>query len=558
MSREVLYRSLDASGVPPIVAAPSGGNSQCLTTRGEVDELIADAYERIRQLDTVSQQAREVLLSQLEQTFENLAQQLNLLRDRVVGQLTVGAVFNTLAEARTYLNSLSADIPATSHHRLVLIASEVDPSINGVYKQNGTQVVRADGFTEASSLPSGFKFFVDLNNQQYAVLNDAVPVSSVDHTIASVAIAPWTRVEEILANAPLRKVGPVLELLFNNNYLAVVEGQLTFSSNFLSRIQGIESAQQQANAQITSLQDRHGALEERVNSAHQKSDNNTTAIASVNEQIEGLNSFRTSTQTSLDTIGNNLTLAQGKIEVLQGSQTSQDNELGVHSGKISELETDNAQLKADVQELKIVRPQHNSRITANSDGLTALQGDIASVKSKNTEQDTRLTALEAGAAELATLKNKQQVNTDKLTALDSFVLETRAKNLTQDERLTTLTTQLDDKVSTSNLANLQDQHYYTHVKSFVLKDGVTEEKEDAESGGIYFFTTFEFSTGFGDLNFRVFDLSDALAPFTQRGYSFVSQRVGVDNVRIMFQHNLAAFPDNKAVVSVIRVPAPGN
>ncbi|NER27720.1 MAG: hypothetical protein F6J89_08820 [Symploca sp. SIO1C4] len=50
MSREVLYRSLDASGVPPIIAAPSGGNPNCLTTRSEIDELVAQAYEGITQL----------------------------------------------------------------------------------------------------------------------------------------------------------------------------------------------------------------------------------------------------------------------------------------------------------------------------------------------------------------------------------------------------------------------------------------------------------------------------------------------------------------------------
>ncbi|NET09934.1 MAG: hypothetical protein F6K16_35580, partial [Symploca sp. SIO2B6] len=245
MSREVLYRSLDASGVPPLVAAPSGGDSRCLTTRGEVDEMVAQLYTGISQLRSESQQSDEAIVANLEATIETLTQQMSLLRDRVTGQLTVGAVVETLAEAAAYFHTVDANLPATSHHRLVLVASETDLTINGVYQPNGTEVIRAAGFTEASSLPSGFKFFVDVNNQQYTVLNDAVALSSANQALASVAIAPWTRVEEVIANAPLRKVGPVLEFLFNHSYLAVVDGQLSFSSSFISRIQELEQNQQQ-------------------------------------------------------------------------------------------------------------------------------------------------------------------------------------------------------------------------------------------------------------------------------------------------------------------------
>ncbi|NER27719.1 MAG: hypothetical protein F6J89_08815 [Symploca sp. SIO1C4] len=306
-----------------------------------------------------------------------------------------------MAEAATYLSTLSAEIRATSHHRLVLVASETDLTINGVYQQNGAGVIRAAGFTEASSLPSGFKFFADRDNQQYTVLNEAVAVSSADQAIASVSIGPWTRVEEILANAPLRKVGPVLELLFNHSYLAVVDGQLSFSSSFISRIQELEQNQQQDHDSIISLQGRASTIEGRVGEVETASGNNTTAIASVNEQINSLEAFKNSTQTSLNTIGSDLQQAQATIETLEGSQGSQNTELGVHSGQISELRTDSTQFKADIHEINLARSQHDSRIAANSADITTINGEIAGVKSKNTQQDTKIQALENAAGNLA-------------------------------------------------------------------------------------------------------------------------------------------------------------
>ncbi|NER27718.1 MAG: hypothetical protein F6J89_08810 [Symploca sp. SIO1C4] len=101
-------------------------------------------------------------------------------------------------------------------------------------------------------------------------------------------------------------------------------------------------------------------------------------------------------------------------------------------------------------------------------------------------------------------------------------------------------------------------YYATQVKSFLLTGGVTEQRVDNDNGVAYYFTTFTIPTGFGNLNFRVIDLSDALAPYTKLGYSFTVQRVDVDSLKLLFQHNLAGFPDDKAVVSVMAVPAAGN
>ncbi|NET09094.1 MAG: hypothetical protein F6K16_31200, partial [Symploca sp. SIO2B6] len=96
------------------------------------------------------------------------------------------------------------------------------------------------------------------------------------------------------------------------------------------------------------------------------------------------------------------------------------------------------------------------------------------------------------------------------------------------------------------------------VKSFLLTAGVTEQRVDNDSGIPFYFTTFTVPTGFGNLHFRAIDLSDALAPYTRLGYSFTVQRVDVDSLKVMFQHNLTGFPDDKAVITVMAVPAVGN
>jgi hypothetical protein len=69
---------------------------------------------------------------------------------------------------------------------------------------------------------------------------------------------------------------------------------------------------------------------------------------------------------------------------------------------------------------------------------------------------------------------------------------------------------------------------------------------------MYYFTTFQWSTGWGHLRFRAIDMSDALAPHTKEGDSYVFQRVGVDEAKIVFQSRRAAFPNGECDVTLIR------
>lgn len=91
-------------------------------------------------------------------------------------------------------------------------------------------------------------------------------------------------------------------------------------------------------------------------------------------------------------------------------------------------------------------------------------------------------------------------------------------------------------------------------KSFTLTGGSVAQRIDTDDNQTYFFTTYEISTGWGHLDFRAFDLSDSVAPFTKQGYNHVFQRFGTDSFRIIFQSRLARFPDNQVQVSLIQQP----
>ena len=558
MAREVLHRSFDASGVPAILASPSNGVSNAVVIRSEIEELIAQVNQGVAALRSDSEQGDSTLSQQLSDSVSNLEQQIALLGDRVVGQLTVGAVATTLEDAYTYVSGLAADIPATSHLRLVLVASESDLSINGIYTQQGSGVVRADGFTLANSLRSGFKFFVDQDNQQYVVLDDAAPVSTANQNIASVAIAPWTRVEEISARSPIRKINQVIELLFNAGHLAVVNGELSLSAAFLSRITAVENIQQQNSTAITTLQGRADSAENRLGTVETAASDNTTAIASTNSQIVALQTFQAQTESDLGTLNTDVTQAKADIETLESSQAAQDTELGNHSGQISELSTDSTQLKADVQELKNYRVQHDGLINTNSTDLATVQSDMAGVKSKNSQQDARITAVEAAAALLSGIQAQQATNTNKIAGVETLIADANTTIAAHTGQITDLGTQLLGKVDTSALTAAFQAFYASQIKSFVLTGGISEQRVDLDDNITYHFTTFTISTGFGHLNFRSVDLSDALAPYTKLGYAFTFQRVETDSLKVSFQHNLAAFPDDKAVITVMAVPAPGN
>ena len=106
MTRETLYRSIDARQVPALLASPSQGNAEAVVIRGEVDELIAQLNAELASVRDNSEQADAADTAAWQSAIESLSSQLSLFRDRVTGQVAVGHLAVNLAEAQTYLQEI--------------------------------------------------------------------------------------------------------------------------------------------------------------------------------------------------------------------------------------------------------------------------------------------------------------------------------------------------------------------------------------------------------------------------------------------------------------------
>ena len=100
-----------------------------------------------------------------------------------------------------------------------------------------------------------------------------------------------------------------------------------------------------------------------------------------------------------------------------------------------------------------------------------------------------------------------------------------------------------------------EQGLVATIKEFPLVGGTAEIRVSTEDGQEYTYTTFEFSTGFGSLAFKSFDLSESLDPYTKGGYSYIFQKFGVDSARVIFESAIGQFPDNRVSVALIRIPS---
>jgi hypothetical protein len=113
-----------------------------------------------------------------------------------------------------------------------------------------------------------------------------------------------------------------------------------------------------------------------------------------------------------------------------------------------------------------------------------------------------------------------------------------------------LQTQINQKVGEADI----DNALVSVIKEFQLIGGVEVRRVDPDDDAEYIYTTFEFSTGFGTLNFRSFDLSETFDPYRKVGFLYNFEKFGVDSARIMFQSRDARFPDNQVSIVLIRIP----
>lgn len=551
--REIIYRSIDARGVPTLLASPSGGNPEGVVVRSEIDDLIAQLDGQISTLRNESEQADANDTSAWQAAIESLSQQVNLLGDSVARQITVGTLATSLADAQTHLQGLDGAVPGNSHLRSALVASG-DASLDGIYSIENGVFGRKPGFTEASAFSAGFRIFVDDLNQQYVVFNDAQPVSVSNPAISAVSIGPWTRVEEIIAEAPIEKVGPALRLLFDGGFLAVNNGQLTLATAFQQQLEATRVKADTNEANLGTLGGRVTVAEERISTAEAAVSANTTAVSSFNQQLENTNQRVTFAEEFNAAQNAILVEHTGKIEATESKNAEQDQSLAQHTSKLSQLETSDAAQTTTLNQVTLTQTNHGNRLGTNESSISSLQTGLTAQTSKNTTQDSRLDALESAAAQLAALQSQVNTNVSEIQGVNVSITDAQATIAAHGSRLTGVEGELGSKLNTADLAAQQESFAQTLIKCFSLTNGIVEQRVDSDDGRQYYFTTFKASTGWGHKNFRSFDLSESLSPYTKLGYSYTFQRVDTDSYQIIFQSALASFPNDKVDIALIRIP----
>jgi hypothetical protein len=452
MTRELLRRSFDARQVPAILARPSGGVQEALVVRAEIDELIADVTEKINLLRNDSQTADTTIRSDFQAIDADLQRQIDQLASGVAGQAIVAGMVETMAEATGAIPGVSGNSP-DDWHSWFLVVAEANPANAGIYyKDAGGNIVRVPRYSTVENFPASFQIYVDSVDRKYVVRDEPIPVSATNNAIASASIIPWTRVEELIANAPIEKIANALNLRFNAEIFAVVEGQLDFSADYKQQQQALADQVAANQSDIGTAQGNIAANANNLSSLSVRIDDADLAIATQTDQISAL-------QSADATIQNRLTTAESDLADIDAAVTDAQATIAAHGGR-----------------------------------LDTAENDIAG-------------------------------------KLDSSALDTRLNGF------------------------LSEIH-----KPLVLTGGVTTTQQF--DGINYYTTTFTLSTGYGDANFRMADLSRTAAPY-EKITSYLQRRSGVDSLQIVFQSSqgvdqngtIVAQRDGELVATVIRVPA---
>lgn len=497
MSRETLNRSFDATQVPPILARPSGGNPKALVIRSELDELVQDILDKVAQLKADTQQTEAADTENWTTAVSDLQRQVDERLDGVKASYAVATRIETVADASPDLPGL--DTSATDWHSWILVAG-TDTTQNGVYQYRNGILKAVVRFNSPSVLTAGVRFFDDHENQYWNVSADAV--GATDGTIASVEITPGARTDRINGGVAMERIADRLNLLFDDEILAIANNQLTLSSAFLQRVSDLETSDHAKAQLIEGLQTTVAGIEATVAELSTTVERVDTATQSLTSQVSDLIDFRSTTLSRLTQVESKLSDLEPQLQTLEQTDLQQQQTLDSQGQTL----TRQADQLAD----------QGIAITAHTRQLAAQQASIDNAEGLITDARATIVA-----------------HTQKLGAID---------------------TQLEQKLSKDELDALEEAKLGTLIKTFVLTQGVTEHRIDPDDGTQYYFTEFKGSTGWGHLKFRSFDLSEVLAPYTKRGYSYIFQRVDVDSYRVVFESSTAFFPDDKVEISLIRIP----
>ena len=485
--------SLDLRNQKPVLARPSGGRSDAVIVRSELEEMLYSINQGIQNLRNEVETADAADTAAWQASAANLLILINNLRDHNTGQITVSGSVSSLSAINGSIPGVDSTAPASSY--LSWFAVTENPRENGIYTYSGGHAARAPGYENALSLPAGFKIFDNNANQQYVVGSDAT--AGTGGTIASVEILPWTRVEEIIANSPLHKVGPVIELLFNHGIFAInAQGELDFSVTFQQRLSAIEQQGQTNASGLTALGQRVNTVESEIVDLEHQVANNTTSINSQATQIQGL-------QNQTNQLGTRVTATESGILALgqrldrdEATLTTQGQTITTQGTQLTQIGTTVAQNTEAIHSLDTARQNLENRVTADERNLQDLQAAVT---------DARATIAAHG----------QELNT----------LET-------------------SKLNVSDLEGRVDAMFAARNKIFTLRNDVNGVVSKAVtrvvSESVAFTSTiFRVITGFGNLNFRLLDISAANSPYAKMPVTAKALRTGVDTLEIEFWQ-----PDN--------------
>lgn len=120
--------------------------------------------------------------------------------------------------------------------------------------------------------------------------------------------------------------------------------------------------------------------------------------------------------------------------------------------------------------------------------------------------------------------------------------------------------QLQQKLDAAQLAIELQRNNAGVIKRFTLTGGISEVRTDTSDNEDYTFTSFRISTGFKDsagnptTDFEDFAMAAALSPWSNQGFRYELHKEAPDIAVIEFQSLIGAFPDDRARISLARIP----
>ncbi|NET68392.1 MAG: hypothetical protein F6K63_29940 [Moorea sp. SIO1G6] len=539
-----------------VTAAPSYGVGNRVIVRSELDDIYQQLLDQIGEVRNESEQSDQADTSAWQAALEGLRTDVDLLREGGARQVTVGSLYSTITEAQAYLAGLDSSIPDDSYQRCVLILSG-NSSVDGIYTMDGGAVIRDPRYVDAASFKSGLRIFVDDRNEQYVVIDDAQPISATNPAVGLVNIDPWTRVEEIIAQSPLFKRANEIGLNFDSGRFAVVDGELTISASFRQEIEAVIAKANANETAIAEVSARVTQAEARLTGTETATSENTTAIASFNADVESLEGRVTAEEQASQAQGQQLSGHELRLGAAETSNTEQDQKIGQHQSKITQLEATSADYGNRITTNELTVGNHTGRLAVNEGHIQDLQGKTAVNESTLASHSTQIDELNAKAAELAAIKTQVEANKADIQEAEAGLVDLEANLTAHRNDHLALAAEVQTKLGTDALMAALEAHAASQTKTFVLKDGYTEPFTDPDTGLPGILTHWDIVTGFGDKNFRVLSYSRVNAPHIEVNGFIRSERINVDTCRVTIQQRDAQYPDNELDITLTRTyPVP--